>query len=167
VYPLLSRYLPNPFPDGSRLIFATSFPGPTLPPLAGEHTAGSYRLCMEMICSLVMDQVFVLFQAMGNRPASACSAGVSSAQIQDRSCVPPFPVLCPSATHYSATFLCFACVVPMRPATHNEPSPTCLCTYRPCVGKIQGRGRKLATENSTPVGSVYLLSSRFPASPMR
>src|SRR6266851_932453 len=81
----------------------------------------------------------LLFQAMGNRPASAWSAGVSCAETHDRSGLPPFPVPGPGTTRCCTAFLCYACCVPMRSAAQSGPSASLPCTCRHCAGKMQGK----------------------------
>ncbi len=48
-----------------------------------------------------------------------------------------------------------------------HPKPRRFCTFDTVPPKGYGRGRKLVTENSTPVGSVSFLSARSPARLMR
>src|SRR6266516_5399094 len=84
-------------------------------------------------------EAHVLFQAMGNHLASARRPGRGPSHIHHQPCLPPFPVPCPGATRCSTALVYYACCVPMRPAGHNGPSPSCPCTCRPCTGKRQGK----------------------------
>jgi hypothetical protein len=100
---------PCPFPGGSRL-FSTRHTQVQPCHLLLESTplvrAGCSRrgwfTCHDM-------RAHVLFRAKGNHPSTGWSAGVEAAHSYDRSCLPPFPALCPSATRCRTAFLCYAC----------------------------------------------------------
>jgi hypothetical protein len=83
----------------------------------------------------------VLLWALGNRLASVLSASVDPAQTHEWPCLPPFPVPYPGAIRCRTVLLCYARSVPMGPAAHSWPSPSCPCTRRWSTWKMQGACR--------------------------
>jgi len=156
---LPSFHLPagkQPFPRCFLPCFYASRLGPTLPPLAGKPTAGSCGLSTKRMVHVYTMRADVLFQAMGNRPTSAWSAGVSSASTHDRSGLPPFPVPGPGAPRCCTAFLCYAGGVPMRSAAHSGPS----ASFPASADTAQGRGKERSRCRWRPRASASSLAAR-------